>query len=276
MNDETLKPCPFPVCGSTNVKVGRICDQDPDCWVECQDCGAEGPFAYSDKEAIRKWNTRPEPEAPKRFVSGRQVMEHYEATGEPEAREAVADLFKDYPEVLLFAKAMLYKLRKNAHKDGWPTMSDKGRTWKDCPRSFLQDKLREETQELLDELNKVVSIPLDTLDEAADVGNIAMMLADNAGILHAAGHCRCAENSHGVQARWCELCNPKPPPDDEARRLLGHCAAVMRGVVELCQPKPRQSFDDHTEYAGGQALEELRNCVDAIEAHLAQTDGKGE
>lgn len=86
------------------------------------------------------------------------------------------------PEVIAFAKAMQLKLDKNAKKKGWPEQDENGdRGWKSCPPMFLEAKLREEVNELLEAL---LSGDVDAIRyEAADVGNIAMMLADNAGAL---------------------------------------------------------------------------------------------
>lgn len=50
-------PCPFPSCGSPNVKV--ITDEQV--CVICDDCGASGPSRDSREEAVRAWDeaTRP-------------------------------------------------------------------------------------------------------------------------------------------------------------------------------------------------------------------------
>lgn len=54
----TIKPCPFPSCGSESVQV--ICSGS--CWfVECNECGAMGPCVTDgdDNEptkAIDAWN----------------------------------------------------------------------------------------------------------------------------------------------------------------------------------------------------------------------------
>ena len=53
-SDVELKLCPF--CGSKNVRVnynsGHI-------WVECVDCGCNGPRSFENREwAIEKWNRR--------------------------------------------------------------------------------------------------------------------------------------------------------------------------------------------------------------------------
>lgn len=60
MSDK-IKPCPF--CGgddiitSDNVEVwGQESDQ---VYARCNKCGANGPSAYTDPNAIAKWNTRP-------------------------------------------------------------------------------------------------------------------------------------------------------------------------------------------------------------------------
>lgn len=86
------------------------------------------------------------------------------------------------PEVIAFAEAMQFKLDKNAKKKGWPEQDTNGdRGWKSCPPMFLEGKLQEEVGELLEAL---VGGDVEAIRrEAADVGNIAMMLADNAGAL---------------------------------------------------------------------------------------------
>lgn len=84
-------------------------------------------------------------------------------------------------EVLAFAKAMELELIENRNKG----------TWKNCSVGYLLDKLSEEHQELYDVMVKYVHAPSDQkesmlkeiLSEAADVGNIAMMLADICGAL---------------------------------------------------------------------------------------------
>lgn len=90
------------------------------------------------------------------------------------------------PEVAAFARAMQYKLDKNKHKDGagWPRNADGSRNgWHDCTIEFLAGKLSEEVDELLDEVEKRRLNKEATRNEAADVGNIAMMLADVCGAL---------------------------------------------------------------------------------------------
>ncbi|MHB8061344.1 MAG: hypothetical protein ACYDG2_01735 [Ruminiclostridium sp.] len=85
-------------------------------------------------------------------------------------------------EVEKFAQAMEIELKENDYKDGW----------KDCDLEFLIDKLEEEKDELLEVATRYDSIKYDSrvpeeekgglrkivISEAADVGNIAMMIAD--------------------------------------------------------------------------------------------------
>lgn len=86
--------------------------------------------------------------------------------------------------VTQFTKAMSKKLAANSYKHGW----------KGCTRTFLVDKLMEEVTELIlalygDEDCVAPAFRTGKPDlarirgEAADVGNIAMMIADNWGDL---------------------------------------------------------------------------------------------
>src|SRR5690606_39866490 len=56
------------------------------------------------------------------------------------------------------------------------------------------------------------------------------------------------------------------------KKFLEHCLSVMRGVGELCQPIPRKSEDDPTEYCGGQALAELANCHNKLQKTIAYAE----
>lgn len=68
-----------------------------------------------------------------------------------------------------FATRMKKKLRENRFKGGW----------RDESLAFLLDKLNEEVQELADALSSYSPADMeDVFDEAADVGNMAMMIAD--------------------------------------------------------------------------------------------------
>jgi len=91
-----------------------------------------------------------------------------------------------HPSIVAMADAMQEKLDKNAHKDGWPTADGK-RGWlkPNCKVEFLIYKLNEETRELRyaarrDSLHMTSRLEAVRL-EAADVANIAMMIADNLG-----------------------------------------------------------------------------------------------
>lgn len=77
-----------------------------------------------------------------------------------------------FPFVLRFAEAMERKLAKNRHKgdaDGWRALS----------RVQLYRMLRAEVDELIEAIESDQFIAREVLNEAADVGNIAMMLADH-------------------------------------------------------------------------------------------------
>lgn len=71
-----------------------------------------------------------------------------------------------YPAVQWFAMSMERKLDLNRHKG----------TWIHCTPNELLKRLKEETQELEDEI-KTGNLD-NVLQEAADVANFAMMIAD--------------------------------------------------------------------------------------------------
>lgn len=84
-------------------------------------------------------------------------------------------------EVLKYAEAMEIELKENEHKGGW----------KECSTGFLIKKLDEETKELVEVVETyrylkneslmhgdMPELKARILSEAADVGNIAMMIAD--------------------------------------------------------------------------------------------------
>ena len=77
------------------------------------------------------------------------------------------DKYMDAPrdELLAFACNMERKLRENDHKVGWEHLNDK---WLLC-------RIRQE----LAELEKVIKCNGNVVDEAADVANFIMMIADN-------------------------------------------------------------------------------------------------
>lgn len=80
------------------------------------------------------------------------------------------------PAVHWFANEMERQLQENDHKSGWDTLSLK----------WLLNRLRQETQELERAIAKGTGIT----DEAADVANFAMMIADNSAV--DAAHARAA------------------------------------------------------------------------------------
>lgn len=73
------------------------------------------------------------------------------------------------PALRRFAEQMELKLRDNDHKGGW----------KECSNNYLLKRLLEEYQELLKTLAPG-GLSFYTTDEAVDVANFAMMIADNA------------------------------------------------------------------------------------------------
>jgi hypothetical protein len=88
-------------------------------------------------------------------------------------------------EVWRFALAMEEKLTRNATKGGWPGSRDGlgERTWRDVSPQALWPKLAEEYGEFYDALQAVPFSAQELLYEAADVANLAMMIADAAGAL---------------------------------------------------------------------------------------------
>lgn len=80
-----------------------------------------------------------------------------------------------WPYVLAFAKRMEAKLEQNRHK------GDRSGWLKSQPHSLLK-RIREESTELEDALNREESLT-EIVDEAADVANFAMMIADHTGQL---------------------------------------------------------------------------------------------
>ncbi len=82
------------------------------------------------------------------------------------------------PEVLAFAQAMERKLREHDETRG-------RRGWSSAQPDWLMLRLTEETGELARAVRRTRRGPL-ILDEAADVGNLAMMVADVAGVLETA------------------------------------------------------------------------------------------
>lgn len=105
------------------------------------------------------------------LISRSNLELHFERPKATERRSSmpVEIDFPLRPEVLAFARLMEAKLRTHDH--------DRGRQgWKDDDPKALYDRLLDEVKELAFELwNK------GTADEAVDVANFAMMIADVVG-----------------------------------------------------------------------------------------------
>lgn len=75
---------------------------------------------------------------------------------------------RDRRALLAFTAIMWVKLRENAHK----------RHWSELPSQWLLGRIKDELQELQDAI--LAGDPVAIRREAADVANLAMMVADNA------------------------------------------------------------------------------------------------
>lgn len=111
--------------------------------------------------------------------------------GSWEEVEAVVEAFK---------QAMLRKLKKNQHKGNRPG-------WMKDNNQALQRRVVEEVNELGDELMLPIERPEAILDEAADVANMAMMVADSSGAIRLSA-------LEVVQEK------PTPPPNRTVREYL--------------------------------------------------------
>src|SRR5690606_29272888 len=148
------------------------------------------------------------------------------------------------PEVIAFAHLMQHKLNMNAHKDGegWGRDSGGKRGWKSCSPQFLMDKLYEEVLELtlaIHEGDSAKSIR----QEAADVGNIAMMLADVCGALSqpAEQHDPLAVSDHCGERESLPLMARRPRhKDDDLGELYenGKRLCTISGEPPLREPMP--------------------------------------
>lgn len=72
-------------------------------------------------------------------------------------------------EILWFAEQMERKLRDNDHK----------RKWDECTQRYLVNRLFEEATELSRAVSEGRESEQSIIEEAADVANFAMMIADN-------------------------------------------------------------------------------------------------
>jgi len=89
------------------------------------------------------------------------------------------------PQINQLARVMQEKLDKNAHKGGWIRYDAGGnRIWNKDMVEFLKSKLLEEVNELFAEIEYPGQVvKRDLVEEAADVANIAMMIADCYGAI---------------------------------------------------------------------------------------------
>lgn len=104
---------------------------------------------------------------------GNSQWHHDQAFGERvlrEHKEQAEKLATLRPEVVAFAVEMERVLRRHDHKGGWDH----------CTPAHLSRRLREELDELVDAV-KSGQAPEKILDEAVDVANFAMMVADVVG-----------------------------------------------------------------------------------------------
>lgn len=84
-------------------------------------------------------------------------------------------------QIKKFAELMQHKLDINKHKDCASMNPDgKGRGWDGCSIDWLLMRLGKEYIELMEVILANES-PEEIAEECADVGNFAMMIADNIG-----------------------------------------------------------------------------------------------
>src|SRR3990167_7929067 len=132
------------------------------------------------------------------------------------------------PEVRAFAAAMEKKLRVNDHRPHW----------RGCDHRYLYGRLLEEVEELrvaalrwVDDQAKIQSdpaAPARVLDEAADVGNFAMMVADVCGALDAVGAPAEHARTDAADTEYCTACRAVREVDADGR-------CVESG--DLCRPE---------------------------------------
>jgi hypothetical protein len=110
------------------------------------------------------------------------------------------------PQITQFARVMQEKLDRNAHKGGWIKYDTGGnRIWDKDMVAFLKNKLLEEIDELFAEIEFPCQVvKQDLAEEAADVANISMMIADCYGALPAlssSSPCRHAAEADALRDR---------------------------------------------------------------------------
>lgn len=55
---EQLKPLPCPFCGRTDIRAHVYGGGEPDAFMQCHDCSADGPNGLNRAGAIEAWNRR--------------------------------------------------------------------------------------------------------------------------------------------------------------------------------------------------------------------------
>ena len=58
---EQLKPLPCPFCGGTDIRAHVYGGGEPDAFMQCHDCSADGPNGLNRAGAIEAWNRRTQP-----------------------------------------------------------------------------------------------------------------------------------------------------------------------------------------------------------------------
>ena len=58
---EQLKPLPCPFCGGTDIRAHVYGGGEPDAFMQCHDCSADGPNGLNRAGAIEAWNRRAQP-----------------------------------------------------------------------------------------------------------------------------------------------------------------------------------------------------------------------
>lgn len=58
---EQLKPLPCPFCGRTDIRAHVYGGGEPDAFMQCHDCSADGPNGLNRAGAIEAWNRRTQP-----------------------------------------------------------------------------------------------------------------------------------------------------------------------------------------------------------------------
>jgi hypothetical protein len=123
------------------------------------------------------------------------------------AAEAGTSPLNVRPVVRWFAEQMELALRRNDSKGGWH----------ECDPSDLVDRVREEVEEMAESSNSICDgAELDTILEAADVANMAMMVADHfreGGPSRNQGHdVELRAETGKAQAEWVAVRERLPPP----------------------------------------------------------------